>query len=297
MEVDQMNPPNVVYWLSLAIAVLAIIAAGAGLFWRGNGSPYSFTTLRGTEAQMYGQGLYRHDTLFIGAGYKGQDAVVLFIGIPLLILATVLSRRGSLIGHLLLLGVLGYFLYVYASMCLGAAYNRLFLIYVALLSASLFAFVTMFSSVDAEAIKSLIDRGAPQRSLAIFWFASGLITIVVWGVPLVAALIKGGPPDRLDSYTTPVTYALDLAIITPATIVSGILILQGVATGYLISMPLFTIIILLAPQIALSTVFQKSDGVPFTTGEMIGPVAGFVLLGLIAIWLLVSLLRAFSQAG
>jgi len=101
----------------------------------------------------------------------------------------------------------------------------------------------------------------------------------------------------LDSYTTPVTYALDLAIITPATIVCGILILQGAATGYLVSMPLFTIIILLAPQIVLSMLFQRSAGVPFTTGEMIGPIAGFVLLGLIAIWLLVSLLRAFSQAG
>jgi hypothetical protein len=39
------------------------------------------------------------------------------------------------------------------------------------------------------------------------------------------------------------------------------------------------------------TIFQKAVGVPFTTGEMVGPVAGFVVLGLIGAWLLIDLLR------
>lgn len=65
----------------------------------------------------------------------------------------------------------------------------------------------------------------------------------------------------------------------------------GCDRGYLIAFPLLVIIILLAPQIILSTIFQRTAGVPFTTGEMVGPVAGFVVLGFIATWLLVSLLR------
>jgi len=41
----------------------------------------------------------------------------------------ILYQRGSMGGQLLLTGTLGYFLYLYASMALGAAYNRLFVVY------------------------------------------------------------------------------------------------------------------------------------------------------------------------
>ena len=140
-----MKPSNTVIWLSVLIAVLALVATGTALLWQDGGSPFPFTTLRGETAQMYGQGLYRYDSLFTGAGYKGQDTVTLVLGIPLLVVCTLLYRRGSLRGSWLLMGMLGYFLYVYASMALAAAYNVLFLVYVALFSASLFAFIQGFT--------------------------------------------------------------------------------------------------------------------------------------------------------
>jgi len=280
--------------LSLVVAISAAIAAAIGLFWSDSGSSFSFSTLRGQTARIYGQGIYRYDTLFFGAGFKGQDAVVLSLGVPLLIIAVILTRRGSVGGQLLLTGMLGYFLYVYASMALGAAYNRLFLLYIIIFSASLFAFVQAFASVDLDLIASRIPSELPIRGLAIFMFVAGLITLFVWGAPLVTALISGGAPERMDSYTTMVTYALDLAVITPATFLCAILVLRGEPLGYAIAVPLLTLIILLAPQIILSTVFQRSAGVPFTTGEMVGPVAGFVILGLLASWLLVAILRGIK---
>jgi hypothetical protein len=283
-------------WLSVVVVLLAIMAAGAGLFWRSSGEPFAFTTLRDQAVQIYNQGVYRYDTLFIGAGYKGQDLVVLFLGVPLLALSILLYSRRSIAGRLLLAGTLGYFLYVYASMALGAAYNRLFLLYVALFSASLFAFILAFSAFDLDLFATHLAGNIPRRGLGIFLLVSGLVTLIVWGAPLVASMINGSPPDRLDSYTTMVTYALDLAIITPSTLISGILILRSKPLGYLVSLPLLIIIIMLVPQIILSTVFQQSAGVPFTTGEMVGPVTGFVVLGLIAIWLLISLLRGLRPS-
>lgn len=223
--------------------------------------------------------------------------MVLFLGVPLLLASIFLYRRGSTSGQLLLTGTLGYFLYVYASMALGAAYNRLFVVYVVLFSASLFAFVRLFASVDLEALAAQIPGGLPRLGLAIFMIVAGLVTLVVWGGPLVGALIEGGPPERMDSYTTMVTYALDLAIITPSTILCAILVLRGDPLGYLMAVPLLTLVVLLAPQIILSTVFQRSAGVPFSTGEMVGPVAGFVILGIAAAWLLASVLRGVAKVG
>ena len=286
-----MKASGVINILSSFVAVMAVIAAAIGLFWRDGGGSFSFSTLRGQAAQIYGQGAYRYDTVFFGAGFKGQDAVVLFLAVPLLIIAVVLTQRGSVSGHLLLTGMLGYFLYIYASMALGAAYNRLFLMYIIIFSASLFAFVQAFSSIDLGLIASRIPSELPVRGLAIFMFAAGSVTLFVWGAPLVTALIRGGPPERMDSYTTMVTYALDLAVITPATFLCATMVLRGNPIGYAIAVPLLTLIILLAPQIILSTVFQRSAGVPFSTGEMVGPVAGFVILGLVASWLLAAVLR------
>lgn len=50
-----------------------------------------------------------------------------------------------------MLGALAYFLYVYATLALNAAYNDLFLVYVALFSASFFALAAVVASIDRAA--------------------------------------------------------------------------------------------------------------------------------------------------
>ncbi len=98
-----MKPSNIVIWLATLIAVLALIAASIGLFWQNGGHPFTFPSLRGQPVQIYGQGLYRYDTLFTGAANRANDGVTLILGIPLLVITTLLYQRGSLRGSLLLL--------------------------------------------------------------------------------------------------------------------------------------------------------------------------------------------------
>jgi len=285
-----MHPSDVVYLLGFLIALLAAIAAGIGLFWRGSGEAYAFTTHRGQDVQILGRGLYRDDTVFVAQGFRAQDIVTLFLAVPALIIAIFWSRSGSLGGHLLLTGVFAYVLYGYASLALGAAYNRLFLLYTALSSASLFALILMFRAYDTAAFSTSLSEDAPQNSIAIFMILSGIVTLFVWGLPLIDALRRDTVPDRVDIYTTPITFALDLAVITPSTFLAGMLLLQGDPLGYLVAVALLVIIVFLTPYIALATVFQQRAGVNFTPGEMIGPVVGFAILGIVALWLLISLL-------
>jgi hypothetical protein len=291
-----MKTSTVLVWLATLVAVLALVAAGAGLFWPGGGGPFTFTTLRGESVQIYGQGLYRHDTLFIGALYRGQDVVMLVVGIPLLVLSALLYRRGSLRGGLLLMGTLAYFLYVYASMALGAAYNPLFLLYIALFSASLFAFVLAFVSLDRQALAARLSGQLPHRPIALFMFICGLLTLAVWLGPLLGSLMQGQPPKFLGSYTTIVTDVLDLGIIVPATFLAGVLLLRRATLGYLVTFALLVIIVILLPGIIASTVSQLAAGVSFTTGEIAGPITGFLLLGLVAGWIVVIFLRPLGAA-
>jgi hypothetical protein len=195
--------------------------------------------------------------------------VTLGLGIPLLVISTVLYRRGLLRGGLLLLGTLAWFLYVGVSYALGSvAYNEMFLAYVALFAASLYAFVLAFASVDLEALAVRFSPRMPRRSPGIFMLVSGVVVFAIWLMAPVTSLMTGKPPDRLDIYTTLFTLAnaLDMAVIAPASILAGLLILRQTALGYLIALALLVLEAMLAPMIAAQMVSQLSAGVELTPG-------------------------------
>jgi hypothetical protein len=286
----------VVVWLTALVVALAVVAAGVGLFWRTGDGPVAFTTLRGQAVQLDGHGLYRNDTVFAAAGNRGTDAVTLALGIPLLVVAAARYRRGSLRGALLLAGAFTYFLYVYATMALNAAYGDFFLVYVALFSASCFGLALTCASVNLDTLPDYLSPERPRRGPAAFMFAGGVVTLVVWIGPLLTALIARQPPKLLDSYSTMVTYALDLALITPLCFVAAVLFLRRAPLAYLVAFPLLGIVVLLAPAIVAQTVSQVAAGVTFTPPEAVGPIGGFALLGGFAIRVGVVLLRSIAEA-
>lgn len=278
-------------WLVALIVALALVAAGLGFFSRGGDGPFPFATLRGQSVRLDGRGIYRNDTVFVAAGNRGTDAVTLVLGLPLLIGAVASYRRGSLRGAPLLPGALAYFLYAYASLALGTAYIDLFLVYVALFSASLFALALVTASIDRVALLARCSPGVPRRGPAACMFGSGSVTLLVWLGPLVTARIADQPPKPLDSYATMVTHALDLAIIVPLCLVAGGLLLRRAAPGYLIAFPLLGLIVLLGPAIAAQTATQLAAGIAFAPPEVAGPIGGFGIPGMLAIWVMVALLR------
>jgi hypothetical protein len=242
---------------------------------------------------LAGDGLYRYDTVLTAWGNTALDAVVLALAVPLLLAAWAQHRRGSPRGSLLLTGALGFLLYVYANYAFGTAYNPLFLVYVATLSAALFALVAAFATADRTAlIPAAASPAVPHRFLSRFFLVAAVVTALVWLLPLLTALGRGTAPGRLDLYTAPVTHALDLAVVVPACAITGLLVRRRHPMGYLLAVPLLVTVVLLLPTIVLSTVLQHAAGVSFTAGEVVGPIAGFAVLGVLGCWLLVRLLRS-----
>jgi hypothetical protein len=280
------------------VATVGALVAATGLLRRPSGDPLPVVTPRGQVAQLAGDGLYRHDTVFTAANNTAVDAVVLAFGIPLVVTAWLRQQQGSPRGSLLLTGALGYLLYVYATYALGVAYNPLYLAYVTLLAASLFGLVAAVAATDRAALAAAAaDPGLPHRALSRFLLTSAAVTAVVWLQPLVTALLRGRPPELLDVYTTPVTYSLDLAVITPAAALAGLLVRRREPLGYLLAAPLLVTIVLLLPTIALGTALQVAAGISFTVPEVVGPIAGFSVLGANGGWLLVCLLRAVPASA
>ena len=290
-----MKSSRIVVWLSWLIVVLALVAAGIGLFYQDGGSSFSFTTLREQSVQIYGQGLYRYDIPITAVGFRAADAITLVLALPLLIISIVLYRRGQFRGGLLLTGVLAYFLYNYGSMAIGAAYNTLFLIYVVIFSASLFALVLSLTSFDVQELPAHFSKGLPRRGIGIFLIVSGVILSLVWLVlSIVPALLQGTAPPEVASYTTFITGVVDIGIVAPALIVSGALLLRRTPFGYLLASTMLVFTVTLGTNLLAAGIAQLLTGV-VTIGQFIGFTVPFVILTLIALWLTIFLFRTCSD--
>lgn len=291
-----MKKSKAVVFLSLLTGLLALIQSSAGLFWQGGRGPFTFTTLHGQTVQINGQGIYHFDTYFKAPIFRGTDALTLLVCIPLFVLAITLYNRGSLRGGLLLNGVLAFFLYNSASIALGAAYNNLFLLYIAYFSASVFAFVLTFKSIDVQTLSSQIIPGLPHRGIAALMFVSGMALFFAWLGDIIGPLLQGGVPG-IASYTTEVTYVFDLGIVAPVCILAGILILRRAPISYLLTSIMLIMLAIVGLMVTTQTVFQLLAGITLTTGEFIGKSASFMLLALFAVWLVVRLFRCIPEAG
>jgi hypothetical protein len=284
-------------WLVPLIALLALIAAGAGLFWQSGGGPYSFTTLYGEKAQIYGQVMYDHDTTFSAGASQGADLIALFVVLPLLIVSFMLYRRGSLRGGFLLASVLAYYLYYGASLGLVVAYNNLYLVYLALFSASFFAFTLSLTMFDSPDLPAHISPRLPRRGMAIFMFVAGLGTAFIWLSDVANALSTNGVPDALGVNISLITYTLDVGIIAPACLLAGIQLLRRAPLGYLLTGVLTFMLALIGAMVIGQTVMQLNIGVELSPAQMFGIVGTWTIMGGIAVWLSSAFLRNLSNSA
>jgi hypothetical protein len=221
--------------LVLLVAVLSGFAAGAGIFSSGGNGESVHRTIRGGQVTLYGQGVYRDDSVSMAAQAVAQDVVTLVIGIPMLLFALYLARRGLLKGRLLLAGILGYFLYTYASMSFLSMYNSLFLVYVFLMSASFFAFTLTFMSFDSMQLQRAIGGRFPSGIIGGFLIFIGTVIALMWLGRIAAPMREGTVPLGLDHYTTLVIQAMDLGFVVPVALLAGTLVLRKNAFGSLLA--------------------------------------------------------------
>jgi hypothetical protein len=221
-------------WLIPLIGILALVAAGTGLFYQTDGQPYPFTSLRGEGVMIYNQGLYQYETISSAAQAKANDLVTLVLGLPLLAVSTWLAFRGSLRGRLLLTGTLGFFLYTYVSLAFLVSFNAFFLVYTALYSLSLFAFILSMMSFDLETLPEKFSERLPRGWIAGLLFLIGAFLLLAWLRRILPPILQDQTP-LLENATTMVIQAMDLGLILPLAVLAGILLLRRSAWGYLLA--------------------------------------------------------------
>lgn len=221
--------------LSAIVTVLSLVATLSGILTGFGQHHHTFLSLRGQTITIQGGGLYGYESLSGASQAIGQDIVTLLAAIPLLVIATVLVRRESVRGLVLRAGVLLYFTYTYMLLAFGGAYNPLFLVYVAIYSASLFAFVLSLLAVDPTRLRARFSGRFRRRLVA--WVLVGFASLLalMWLGRIGPALVAGTPPPGLESYSTLFVQAGDLGIVVPLTVLSGVLLLRRLPIGFLLA--------------------------------------------------------------
>lgn len=190
--------------------------------WWTNGVTWLLTSVL-TAATLYGlfsDRAYRLDRT-VHLESMAQDVLTLLV-VPVLICTGRRSSAGSLRGHLVWLGLLGYVAYTYLIYAFGVPHNSAFLLYIAALTLSMAALIDGIARVDMRQVRLRAHAG-------VGWFliVIGLAFAGLWLSDIVPT-IGGGLPGTLNVGELPYpVYVVDLAIALPAVVGTGVALVRG----------------------------------------------------------------------
>ena len=164
-------------------------------------------------------------------GFQALDAFNLVVGLPILLGSLWLVWRGSLCALLVWPGALFYVLYTYTLYLVGAAFNTLFLVYVALVVVSAYTAIGILASVDGEVVRQRLSGRVPARTIGGILVVLGLLTLAQDGRGAVLTALAGGASVDPGAHRV---WIADLAVEVPAMLLGGGLLWRRRPLGYVV---------------------------------------------------------------
>lgn len=274
--------------LSIIAALSSIISACIGVFYTNGGAARAVKNIYGQQVTLYGDGIYANNSLLKVGATKGTDIVMIAAGLILLTVLLIYKNRKARM--FLQSGLLLIILYATTCLIMGVSFNRLFLLYVLQFGSSLFAFVlSLYHILSTETYNEQIYE-RHLKGTGIFMLISGC-SVLIWLTFILPSVITGQPMETIEIYTTEPTFAIDLAIVLPSAVFSGIMLLRKKKIGYKIAPVLLIFLTGVGICVIFQSIFQVSLGIAVSTGQIFGLVGSFVILGIFAVFLNIRLLK------
>ena len=254
-------PPQSILMWSAVISILVVICSVAGL----------------VDPQVYAK-----ETENWAGQAKGQDLGNLIAAV-VLVVAAVRYRKGSLRAGLVWLGTLLYLIYAFIVYAVAVHLNHLFLVYVAVLGLCAWTVVFNVTHLRSESVLHPTDRS--RRVAAWVIIATGVLFTGLWLSELVPALLTGMVPASLTEaglWVNPI-HVIDLAVVLPGFIVSGVATLGRRAHGLFWLAPWLVFSALMGSSIIAAMVVLISAGADNTAPATV-MVSLVVLASLLAVW-------------
>lgn len=221
--------------ITVAILVLTVISCVVPILTKGEIAQTSVISAFGENVQLYGKGIYARNSFSMAMQAIAQDLVTLILVVPATIVSLMLVKKKHTVAEFILTGLLAYMLYTYMSYSFLMYYNELFLVYVALMVLSFYAFVISIHLLSKNPVIELLQRNMKTMGLRIFLVAAGIVIALMWLGRIVPTIGTGIAPVGLDHYSTLVIQVLDLGIIVPTCFVICYLLKEKNTLGYVLA--------------------------------------------------------------
>jgi hypothetical protein len=232
-------------------------------------------------------GLYAYNAVRVVAEGVGWDVFTLLFAVPALLAALPALAKGSLRGRLFALGILGYLFYQYLMYAVAWAFGPLFLPFIAIYALSLAAIVWIVSTLPLAGLAERFSARFPRRGMAVLCFVLALVLVGMWLARILSAL-SGEIQGVLLGQTTLVVQALDLGLIVPLALFTGVAAWRGSAAGYLLS----SILAVKAVAMAAAICAMLLAAWAFEGKLEVAPLALFATAAAAAAWLGVRMYRS-----
>ena len=251
---------SVMLW-SVVLSLLVLIASVAGLV---DSRPYDQET-ENWRLQAQGQDL------------GNLLAVVVLLG------AAVRYRAGSERAGRVWRGALLYLIYAFMVYAMAVHLNYLFLVYVAVLALS--AWGVIFHVRDVRSATTAYPQGRARTVAAWVLIVTGLMFAGLWLSEIVPALLSDSVPASLTEAGLVVNpiHVIDLAVVLPGFIISGVAALQGRDHGLFWLAPWLVFSVLMGASIVAAMVLLSASGAT-------GALPGMVFVSLIVLASLVAVI-------
>jgi hypothetical protein len=154
-------------------------------------------------------------TAVMNGSARGTALVVLFVAVPALAGSMRAAHRGSTPGLAVWIGVVGYLTYNAVMFCLATPFNRLFPLYVAMLSLSIFLLAGL--AVHATSVGRHLSNSRCPKWVVVYIAVVVVLNSLLWLRGVATAVLADDPTSFLDGsgLTTNPVYVQDLAFWLP----------------------------------------------------------------------------------
>lgn len=222
----------------------------------------------------------------------GSDLAALLVAAPLALAAALLVARGHRAGPLLATGVGVYVVYTYAQVIIGQEYLRLPGNIERFFPLLLAIFVLGEVLVVLGWRQTGRDLPRPSRRLerVTGWVLVAVAVFLVLGLHLPTMLIAWSDPTSMTEYASAPTpfwlvKLMDLGIVVPAAVVTGVGLLRGAAWARQVTYPFLTGYALLSMSVTSMALVMLANGDPDAS---VGLATGFAIFSGALVMLLVA---------
>lgn len=209
-------------------------------------------------------GVYGRETPAMVPQCIAQDVVNLLVVAPLILTLTARARVRSVAARLVVLGLLLFTAYSYVIYSMAVHVGRLSLLWMAVLGLSTYAGLGLLRSLLGSSAGELAGRG-PVRGAAAYLVVVASVLALVWLGELVPAAWAGTPVPSAAALGLPSNpvHTMDLAVLLPAVVLTGILLPRRRPTA-LVAAPALLVFLLLTcvPVLVTPVVVLVRGGVP-----------------------------------